>query len=244
VLRAHRRRDASFDVTPPPQSQRAPTSWPHQCFRVVAGFIDTYLGAVLRPRRTFDALVGDPRCLKMGAAAVAVTAVNYTLVYVFLAHNGGRPTTFAPWLAIDPEVYYRYNQWLLAPSLALAWISAAGFAHLAARGLGGRGSFEGTLAAMGFALSVASWWTGVHDVVTSGLGFFGVIDQRAYEDAMNQPTIARAVLLSLMTMYALWFFLLFGKAIAAAHRLGAAGSAGCGAIGVVVYHLVFLTFNR
>lgn len=210
----------------------------------MAGFVDTYLGAVLHPRRTFDALVADPRCVRLGAAAAAVTAVNYTLVYFFLAHNGGRPTAFAPWLAIDPELYYRYNLFLHAPSLALAWVSASGFAHLAARGLGGRGSFEGTLAGFGFALSVATWWTGLHDVVTTGLGFAGLIDQRAYEDAMNQPTLARAVLLALMTMYAAWFFLLFGKAIAAAHRLGAVASAGCGAIGVVAYHLVFLTFNR
>lgn len=207
-------------------------------------FLTTYVDAIVHPRRAFESLRDDPRGLRLGAYAVALTAANYTLVYLFLAHNGGRPTVFTPWLAIPAEVYYRYNVVLHAPSLALAWVSGSAFAHLAARGLGGRGSFEVTLALLGLAASVSTWWTGLHDVVTTFLGYIHVLDQRAYEDAMNSPTPARALLLTLMTFYAVWFFALFTRAIRVAHGLGAVRAAAAGATGVVVYHLVFLVFNR
>lgn len=210
----------------------------------MARFLTTYVDAIVRPRRAFEAARDDPRGLRLGAYAIALTAANYTLVYFFLAHNGGRPTVFAPWLAIPAEEYYRYNLVLHAPSLVLAWVSAAAFAHLAARGLGGGGTFEVTLALLGLAASVSTWWTGLHDVVTTFLGYLGVLEQRAYEDAMNSPTPARALLLTLMAGYAVWFFALFARAIRVAHGLGAVRSAAAGTAGVVVYHLVFLIFNR
>jgi hypothetical protein len=210
----------------------------------MTSFGRVYLGMILRPRRTLDELNADPRALRWGATAVAITGALYTLVYFFLAHNGGRPTTFRPWLAIPAEDYYRYNLYLHAPSLLLAWIAASGFAQLAARALGGKGSFEGTLAAFGLALSISTWWTGLHDVVTTFLGYVHVLDQRAYEDALNAATPARTLLLTLMTGYAISFFVLFAKAAAAAHGLRAPAAVATGTLGVVVYHSVFLTFNR
>ena len=60
-----------------------------------------YLGSRLRPRRTFDALLADPRRLRFGLLAVAINAVLYPLVYVFLTMRGGAPSTFTPWLRTD-----------------------------------------------------------------------------------------------------------------------------------------------
>jgi hypothetical protein len=88
-------------------------------------FASYYAGAFLRPRATFDALLGDPRRLKLGTTALLVTAALYTLVYVFLVMGHGRPTVFAPWLALDPEVYYRWNVFFVAPSMGMSWLLAA-----------------------------------------------------------------------------------------------------------------------
>lgn len=210
----------------------------------MASFAAIYALAFVRPRRALEAIVADPRRVRLGASAVAVTCAVYQLVYVFLAHNGGRPTVFRPWLAVPAEHYYQYNQYWLVPAVLLAWVAAAGFTQLAARALGGTGSFEATLAALGLGLSVASWWTGLHDLVTTFLGLLHVIDQRAYEDAMSGPTPFRTMLWLLMLGYAAWFLLMFTRGVGAAHRLRPARAAAAGALGVVVYQLVFVIFNR
>jgi hypothetical protein len=207
-------------------------------------FGSLYLRTILRPREAFAELVAHDRALGYGFLATGITALTYTLVYFFLAHNGGRPTVFAPWLAIPAEDYYRWNLFLHAPSILLAWVAAAGFTQLAARGLGGRGSFEHTLAVLGFGISIASWWTGLHDLVTTFLGFVGAIDQRAYEDAMSSPTPARMLLWVLMAGYLVWFLALFAKGVAAAHGLARMRSAVAGALGFLVYQTVFVIFNR
>jgi hypothetical protein len=208
------------------------------------GFWALYLGALVRPRRAMDALVAHRGHVRLGAYAVALTATAYQLVYLFLARNGGRPDVFRPWLDIPAEEYYRWDQWFIVPSILLGWIAATGFAHLAARALGGTGSWEATLAVVGFGLSVSSWWTGLHDLVTTFLGWLRVIDQRAYEDAMNGPTPFRTLIWTLMIAYVAWFFVTFAKGLGAAHRLRAAPAAVAGSVGVVVYQLVFVIFNR
>jgi hypothetical protein len=40
------------------------------------------------------------------------------------------------------------------------------------------GSFEQTLIVFGFGISIASWSTGIHDIITSFLGGIHVINQR------------------------------------------------------------------
>ena len=91
----------------------------------VKSFAAYYLGVVVRPRRTFDALMQDPRRLQFGAGALIVTGILYTWVYVLLYVGGAQPTTFRPWPAIPADDYYRYNRFLLAPSLLMCWLLAS-----------------------------------------------------------------------------------------------------------------------
>jgi hypothetical protein len=183
--------------------------------------------------------------ITLGLRGVSVTGVTYLLVYYFLAHNGGRPTVFTPWLAIPAEDYYAYNLWLHVPSLLLAWISSAAFAHLAARAMGGTGSFEKTLATLGLGIGMASMTTGLHDVLTTFLGYVGVVDQRAYEDALSTPgTAEHALIWTLMGLYLAAFELLFTCAILSTHGLGKGRSFVAATVGFVVYQLLFVLFNR
>ena len=211
----------------------------------MASFASIYARAFVRPGLAVEALVAEPRRVRFGAYAVAIAALDYTLVYFFLAHNGGRPTVFHPWLAIDAEVYYRANQYLSAPSFFLGWVAASGFAQIAARALGGKGSFEDTLSVIGLGISVATWATGLHDLVTTFLGYVGMLDQRAYEDAMSTPgTGPHALIWALMLVYGAAFLVLFTKGIGAAHSLRTGRAAAAGTVGAAVFLGIFLLFNR
>lgn len=207
-----------------------------------ASFLRLYGAAVIRPRSTFGQLGGDARLFRFGATAVLITALLYTFVYIFLIMGGGLP--FRPWLSIAPEVYYRYNVFFCAPSMFLGWILSAGVVQVYSRLLGGKGSFEQTLGLMGFGISIASWATGIHDFVTSLLGALHIINQNAYELALNSPTIWRTLLWIQMVVYLLWFILLFTQSIRSAQGLKPVAAVAGGLLGFVVYQGFFFIFNR
>jgi hypothetical protein len=214
----------------------------HRTLPNLSSFRDYYLGAVTRPRRAFEALVADPRRLNFGLWALAINALLYTFVYVFLVLGGGLP--FKPWLAIPEEIYYRYNVFFLAPSMLMSWILSAGVVQLLSRRFSGKGSFEDTLSVLGFGIGVASWSTLFHDLVTSFLGALHIINQRQYEVALNSPTIWRDLLWFLMAAYLVWFILLFSKGIGAAQRIRRGPAFALGVTAFFVYQTVFFIFNR
>jgi len=207
-------------------------------------FTNYYLGTIFRPRRTFDALSADHRRLRFGLLALAINAVLYTLVYVFLTLAGGAPSSFTPWLAIPLDAYYYYNQFFLAPSMFMGGILAAAVAQLASRVFAGKGSFEDTLSVFGFATSIACLASLAHDLPDSFLGAIGILNQREYEVALNSPTIWRVILLTLYTLSIIWFIILFPKAIGAAQRIRRGPAVFVGVLAYVVYQGVFVIFNR
>lgn len=210
----------------------------------IASFGAYYRGVVLKPRRTFDALVEDPRRLRFGALALGVTAILYTLVYVFLFAGGAHPTTFAPWLAIPAEDYYRYNRFLLAPSIFLAWLTAGGVVQLLGHFVRGSGSFEDTLAVLGFGIAIPNLASLAHDLPVSFCGAIGVIDAMQHEAAMNAPGPWRTLLWSSYSAYLVWFLVVFPKAVGAAQRVRALPALLLGVLGFVTYQLIFMLFNR
>jgi len=207
-------------------------------------FKDYYFGTILRPRRTFEALMADPRRLKFGLFALLINAFLYTLVYVFLSLRGGAPSTFTLWLAIPKDVYYFYNQFFLAPSMFLCWIAAAGVAQLLSRPFSGKGSFEDTLSVLGFGISIACLASLLHDLPDTFLGAIGLLDLRAYEVALNSPTIWRTILWFFYILSAVLFVVLFPIGIRAAQRLKRGPAILVGIPAFIVYQFIFLIFNR
>ncbi|MCF8238873.1 MAG: hypothetical protein K9I85_11995 [Saprospiraceae bacterium] len=201
-----------------------------------------YFGGITNPNVTFAELIRDRRCLAFGAYAVSIVAVLYTLVYVFLILGGGQP--FRPWLDIPLESYYRYNVFFCAPSMFLGWILAAGVVHTVSRLLTRTGRFERILGLFGFGISIASWTTGIHDVVTSVLGGIHVISQPDYEVALNTPTIWRTLLWIQMGAYLIAFEVLFTLAVKTVYRTNTRTSVLLGTVGFLAYQLFFLIFNR
>ncbi len=206
-------------------------------------FKDYYLGVILRPRSTFQALASDPRRLRFGLLALLSNMALYTLVYIFLAAGGGAPT-IPPWLAIPKEVFYSYDRFILAPSMFGCCVLAAALAQLLSRLFHGRGSFEDTLAAFGFATAIACLASLLHDLPDSFLGAIGVLDLRAYEVALNSPTIWRVILLTLYGLSILWFLVLYPLGLRAAQRLKTAPAILIGVLAYLVYQVLFFTFNR
>jgi hypothetical protein len=207
-------------------------------------FKDYYFGTIFRPRRTFEALMADSRRLKFGLIALLLNTFLYTLVYVFLTKAGGAPSSFTPFLAIPKDVYYFYDQFILAPSMFLCWIAAAGTAQLLSHLVSGKGSFEDTLSVLGFAISIACLASLLHDLPDSFLGAVGLLDQQAYELALNSPTIWRTILWFLYGLSAVLFVVLFPTGIRAAQRIKLRPAILVGIPAFIVYQFIFLIFNR
>lgn len=204
--------------------------------------LNLYLRAFLKPGSTFRLLVSDSRRLRIAVFAVALTAAVYTLVYVFLILGGGQP--FKPWLNIPLHKYYQYNVLFCAPSMFAGWVLASGVIHLCSRLTTRKGSFEQIAAAFGFSLSIASWATGAHDLITSFLGAIHVIDQHEFELLLNSPTIWRTLLWILMAIYVVAFVALFSVSVKVVYQLKTRWSLLLALLGFVVYQLFFLVFNR
>ncbi len=207
-------------------------------------FTSHYLRFLARPQRVAEALAGHPAKVRWGFYALLVPLVGYVLVYAGLSQSGAYPSTFDPWLAIDREHYYRYNLFLLPPSILAGWLLSAAVVQLLGRWAGARGSFEDTCCALGFAISAGSWSLLPHDLVVAALGALGVIDGRAHEHAMNSPTLARHVLWLFMAVYLVAFPVYFSGALAGVHRVKGRAAWLLGLAGFVVYQLVFVLFNR
>jgi hypothetical protein len=205
-------------------------------------FFPYYFGTVIQPEKTFASLKADPRNLRYGFLAVLIMAVLYSFVYLFLIFGGGQP--FKPLLDIPPDEYYRYNVFFCAPSMLLGWILAAGVVQVIARILSGTGTFEQTLCVLGFGIGIASWSTGLHDLLTSFLGAIHVISQKDYEVALNSPTIWRTLLWIQMLIYLLWFLFLFREGVQKVHGLKGWKAALAGTAGFAAYQGFFLIFNR
>ncbi len=207
-------------------------------------FIGYYIGTVLAPRVTFEALMMDERRVMFGIIAMAITIQLYTLVYIFLSIGGGVPSVFRPWLAIPAKVYFHYNEYLLAPSLLMGWIVAAGVAQLLSRAGSGKGSFEGSLSALGFGISIACLPSLAHDLPASLLGALRVIDLDRYEAMLTSQTIWHEIVMLLYSLTVTWCAVLFCIAIRASQGLRRGPAVIIGLVAFSLFLAVSVVFNR
>jgi hypothetical protein len=207
-------------------------------------FKNYYLGTFFSPRRTFNRLLTDDRKLKFGLLAISINAFLYTFVYIFLTAGGGAPSAFEPWLAVPKDVYYYYNQFWLAPSMFGCWILAAGVAHLLSRLFSGKGNFEDTLSVFGFGITIATFFSLLHDLTDAFLGAIGLLDLRWYEVALNSPTIWRTILWLLYSTALIMLFVQLILGVRVSQRIKPGYALAIGAIAAILYQGVFLVFNR
>jgi hypothetical protein len=209
-----------------------------------SAFLTNYARAFVAPKRAFEALLADPRHLALGAGYLAIPAALYTLMYQFLTLAHGAPSSFTPWLNIPKDEYYAYNRILVAPSMVICWILAAGVIQILSHLFKGKGTFEGTLAVIGLSIAVAMWATLGQDLVMSFLGAIRVIDARGARGGDELADhLADAHLDLHDPLPRLVPVLLFAKASAAAHQLRRLPAIALGVTGFAVFQAVFFVIQ-
>lgn len=89
-------------------------------------FIRMYFQAFYKPAAAFESVL-QGNYFRTGFLYMLIPLVLYTLMYIMLCLGNGAPSTFTPWLNIPKESYYFWNQFLIAPSMLLAWLAAAAY---------------------------------------------------------------------------------------------------------------------
>jgi hypothetical protein len=203
-----------------------------------------YFGRFVRhPVRTWAQLLADPARLRYGFVAVLVVGVGYGITEGGIALSGGMPST--PWLAIPPGDYFKWEALFSAPVTVLSWILAAGVIHLLSKLVGGHGTFDDTLALLGFAVAVPTLISLVPDAVRAALTTAGLINRTAWEQAVSEPGTADFLFLwAYMIAYVLGLLCLFPVASATAQRLRRWPAVVVGILGALVYQGVYLIFIR
>jgi hypothetical protein len=207
-------------------------------------FLSYYFSYFVRPGRTVAELMHDSGRVRLSVFALLIPAVGYTVMYICAWVAGGAPSSFKPWLAIPIDQYFKYDIFIVAPSMFMCWVLTAGVIQLLSRLVSSTGTFEDTATALGFGIGVATWATLVHDLTDAVLSALGIIDMKAYEAALNAPTFWRALLWTLYSVYFIWMITLFAKGVRAAHRLGWIPSVALGLAAFIVYQGIFFVFNR
>ncbi len=207
-------------------------------------FFPLYLRMFIRPDSTFDLIIDRKSTLRFGFFALLVPIIGYTLFYIMAWNAGGSPSTFQPWLAIPAEEYFRYDIYLTLPAYYMAWLGASCTVFFISRLLNGDGSFENILAVIGFGIGIATWSSMLHDLTDAVLSTLGIIDMREYEKLLNEPTFWRYLLLTLYSIYFLWFMYLFTIGIRKVQRFGWFKSVLLALAGLVTFQVILLIFIR
>jgi hypothetical protein len=198
---------------------------------------------VRHPRRAWAELLADLARLRYGFFAVLFVGVGYAVTIAGIALSDGRPAT--PWVAIPREDYFAWEALFVAPVTLLCWVLAAGVAHLLSRPFRGRGTFDDTLALLGFAVALPTLISLIPDFARAALTTVGVQDRQAWEDAVGRMGTADWWFLwSYMAAYMVGLLVLFPLAVATAQRLPRWPAVAVGFVGAVVYQGVYLIFIR
>lgn len=208
------------------------------------GFLRYYLKMFAKPDETFSSLLTDGKKLNYGLLAAAIPAIAYTVFYILASHAGGAPSTVKPWLALPMEKYFYYGIFLAIPGYAISFFTASSVLYLILRYWNRDVSYDDALTVTGFGIGVASWSTMIHDLADSILGFFGVIDIRAYEKVLNSGGFWDLLYKTLMIVYTVWFVVLFAKGIRRISEKGWIASGLSGFFLFIVFQVILVIFIR
>ena len=118
-----------------------------------------------------------------------VVSVGYAFTIAGIASSGGTPST--PWLTIPESEYFKWEVLFVIPVTLGCWILAAGVVHVLSTLCGGRGTFEDTLALLGFAIAIPTLLSLIPDAVRAVLTSFGFLSRSAWEQAVSRAWHAR-----------------------------------------------------
>jgi Yip1 domain len=207
-------------------------------------FFHHYLRVFIKPGKTFSEAISEKNALGYGFIGLLIPSIGYMLFYIMAYSAGGAPSTFKPWLAVPIERYFYYGIYLSIPGYCIAVFTATSVGYLLSKLFGSHSTWDKLLCVNGLSVGVATWSTLLHDITDAFLAFIGVIDMKAYEAMMNAPTFWRYLLLTLMSIYVVWFIVLFVKGVRAVTQLAWRHSLVIGFVSFCVFQLVLLIFIR
>jgi Yip1 domain len=204
-----------------------------------------YFAAFIRhPTRTCAQLLGDPARLRYGFLAVLTVGLGYAVTIAGISWSGGTPNP-PPWVAIPPAEYFKWEALFVAPLTVLCWVLAGGVMHLLSKPFGGRGTYDDTLALLGFAVALATFIPLIPDAIRALLTSVGVVNRAAWEASVNQPGTADFWFLwAYMIAYVLALLCLFPVSVAWSQRLRSWPAIAVGITGAMVYQGVYFIFIR
>jgi len=200
-------------------------------------------GTITRPQLTFRNLLNDPNRLLQGFGAVLLIGVLYTLTVIGLAVVGAEITTPA-WVSIPASEYYFREIFFAIPVYFMVWILAAGIVQIVSKAFGGQGSFEGTFAVLGLALTLPSFVTWIPETIGTVLMLFGLMSQKEWLDIVARPGFWQVFAAAYQFVAVAWFLLLFPIAVAVAQKIRWWPSAIVGILTVAIAGFVIFIFIR
>lgn len=198
----------------------------------------------ISPSKTFEELLADKNYYTYSFIFILFPIIGYTMMYIFLTIGNGAPSVLTPWLNISKESYYSINRFLLAPSMVMCWLLAASVMQVLSKLFKGKGTFEETMSVLALSICVSMVPALIHDLPMSFLSALKIVNAKEHEIAMNSPTIWRTLLWFFYSLYFIYFFLLFSKAVIVVHKLSKPKSILIGVISFLIFQTVFLLFNR
>ena len=199
-------------------------------------------GTIFSPRRAFQALQSDPKKISKGFKAILLIGILYTITVALLAAGGALITAPAV-IAISAENYYFCEIFFALPVVAAGWILAAGFARLLSVWGRGSGSFEGTLAALGFAVTVPMFVTWIPETVFAVLLLLGMT-QTEFMDLMAQPGFLQIFGWAYQIAAVSWMLILVMVAVGVSQKLKWRRAVLIGLLTTVLFMAVMLVFIR
>lgn len=203
-----------------------------------------YLASVfVSPNDTLEKLSLDSARMRVGASSMCAMSFLYTLVSINLAVIGGTPNP-PPWLRIPTDDYFYWASYFYAPVLLSGWVFASAIVHLAARSLGGRGSFDETIAVLGFATAAATVPALAPDLALTLVQVAGLMDYEPWFHSVTRGGAWFYVVWVYLAAYVVYFCILYPSAARTVHRLDRWRGVAVGLVGFVAYQVFIFIFIR
>jgi hypothetical protein len=119
------------------------------------GFGTCWWGTIHAPVAALRRVAAEPSLVYPTLAAALFPALYSASILWTQLFVRRAPPSWEPWVSVIPrETYYLWEAAFLVPVTLLMWLLFGALGHRLARAVGGRGTFDATLAVLAFSLSV------------------------------------------------------------------------------------------
>lgn len=202
-----------------------------------------YFEIYIKPDKAFQRLLADEKREKISFYSVLFVAVSYSLVALFLYLANGRPSP-EPFLRIPSENYFYWGTYFYALAIIFGWILVSGFMHLVFKIFAKHNSCENIFATTGLATGAATLITAIPDLIITFLQALGIMSYEKWIYSVNNYGAWFYILWAYMLAYAVYFLILYPKAVKAVYGLKTWQAIIVGLTSFIVYQFFIFLFIR